>query len=522
MVLTPLGLVQNELLNFPSSLKTFQFSFVFFTLCYIILFESSLRMKRSILITIDTLRADHLGCYGYLRKTSPAIDRLAEKSLFYEKAFSPVSYTTPSIVSMFTSRYPSFHHMGFMQGTKRLPSKREITLQEILHNKGVRTAAFVSTIMLNKRHTGLNRGFDIYDDVVSESELNRKDVLFRRAEGTMSKALRWLDSHHKESFFLWIHFMDVHGPYNPPPPYNCLFINHHSSDDPYWNKEPILLDRIIDTPGLFSRAPINFQPGIFSYQVLDKKVDKQGSVIGFQKDVRHYISQYDGAIRYVDDQIKRLFACLEQKNIFDETAIIMTSDHGEAFGENDVFFFHGLTVSLDQIKIPLIIKLPGSESNKISEPVSLPVSLIDIMPTLLDLYGVNTKSTDIQGISLVSSDVKKERAVMSQIVSQLSTILGDYQFLYCEGWFENKYGNIFGIDIDRIHLQLNGTSRMFNIKTGKEIDPNGHDGLGKYQEHSRAFIQKTFEEGKTHDRSKLFNMAKKIKDKLAALGYVDF
>ena len=474
-------------------------------------------MKKSILITIDTLRADHLGCYGYLRKTSPAIDWLAERSLFYEKAFSPISYTVPSIVSMLTSRYPSFHYMGFLQGTKRLPSKREITLQEVLHNKGVRTAAFVSTIMLNKRHIGLNRGFDIYDDTVHESELNRKDVLFRRAEETMSKALRWLDSHHKESFFLWIHFMDVHGPYNPPPPYNKLFINHPSSDDPYWNKDPILLDRIIDTPGLFSRAPIDYQPGIFSYQVLDKKVDQKGSVVGFQKDVRHYISQYDGAIRYVDDQIKRLFACLEKMNIFDETAIIVTSDHGEAFGESNVFFFHGLTVTLDQIKIPLIIKLPGTESKKIAEPVSL----IDIMPTLLDLYGVSPNSTDIHGISLVSSDVKKERAVMSQIVSQLSTIIGDYQFLYCGGWFENKYGNIFGIDIDRTHLQLNETWRMFNITTGKEIGLHEHCGLENYQEHSKTFIQKTFEAGTTHDRSKLFNMAKKIKDKLAALGYVD-
>lgn len=477
-------------------------------------------MKKSILITIDTLRPDHLGCYGYLRKTSPAIDGLAEKSLFYENAFSPISYTTPSIVSMLTSRYPSFHHMGFLQGTTRFPSKREITLQEILHNKGVKTAAFVSTIMLNKRHTGLNRGFDIYDDVVSESELNREDVLFRRAEETMSNTLCWLESNHKESFFLWIHFMDVHGPYNPPPPYNSLFINHPSSDDPYWNKEPILLDRIIDNPGLFGRAPMDYQPGIFSCQVLDKKVDQKGSVVGFQKDVRYYISQYDGAIRYVDDQIKRLFACLEKKNIFDETAIIITSDHGEAFGENDIFFFHGLTATLDQIKIPLIIKLPRSDSGKISEPVSLPVSLIDIMPTILDLYGVSPNSSDIQGISLVSGDIKKERAVMSQIVNQLSTIIGDYQFLYCRGWFENKHGNIFGIDTDRTHLQLNGSWKMFNINTGKEIDPHEHNGLENYQEYSRAFIQKTFEAGTTHDRSKLFNMAKKIKDKLAALGYV--
>ena len=474
-------------------------------------------MKKSILITIDTLRPDHLGCYGYLRKTSPAIDWLAERSLFYENAFSPISYTTPSIVSMLTSRYPSFHHMGFIQGIKRLPSKREITLQEILHHKGVRTAAFVSTIMLNKKHTGLNRGFDIYDDAVSESELNRENILFRRAEETMSNSLRWLDSYHKESFFLWLHFMDVHGPYNPAPPYDNLFINHPSLYDPYWNSEPVLLDRMIKTPGLFGRAPMDYQPGIFSYQVLDKKVDRKGSVVGFQKDVRYYISQYDGAIRYVDDQIKRLFACLEKKNIFDETTIIITSDHGEAFGENDVFFFHGLTVSLDQIKIPLIVKLPGSESGNISEPVNL----IDIMPTILDLYGVSPDSSDFEGISLVSGDVKKERAVMSQIVNQLSTIIGDYQFLYSSGWFEKKYGNIFGIDPDRTHLQLNGSWKMFNINTGKEIDPDEHDGLEIYQEHSRAFIQKTFETGKTHDRSKLFNMAKKIKEKLAALGYID-
>ncbi len=474
-------------------------------------------MTKSILITIDTLRPDHLGCYGYSRKPSPAIDWLAEKSLLYEKAFSPISYTSPSIVSMLTSRYPSFHYMGFLQGTRRLPSKREITLQEILSNNGVRTAAFVSTIVLSRKQLGLNRGFDIYDDEVTESELNRKEVLFRRAEHTMSRALRWLEANSEEPFFLWIHFMDVHGPYNPPSPYDRLFMNHLPSDDQCRNKEPVLLDRIIDTPGLFSRAPIDYQPGIFSYQVLDKKADKQGNIIDYQKNVSHYISQYDGSIRYVDDQIKRLFTFLEKKNIFDEAAIILTSDHGEAFGENDVFFFHGLTVTLDQIKIPLIIKLPGSETGRISEPVSL----IDIMPTILDLYGVNPGSNDMQGISLVSGEVKKDRAVISQIVNQLSTIKGDYQFLYSRGWFEKEHGNIFGIDTDRTHLELKGVCKMFNINTGKETDPYKHDGLEFYLEKSKAFIQKSSESGTTHDRSKLINIAKNIKEKLAALGYID-
>ena len=148
-------------------------------------------LNRVVLVTIDTLRADHLGCYGYPRNTSPHLDRLAEEGLLFRHAFSPSSYTAPTHASLFTSRYPSYHSIGFTNGGGCLDRAGEKTLAELLRTVGFTTAAFVSTIVL-RRSVGLDKGFDHYDDTLPAWELNRPSELRRLGWDTTAAALAWV------------------------------------------------------------------------------------------------------------------------------------------------------------------------------------------------------------------------------------------------------------------------------------------------------------------------------------------
>ena len=196
------------------------------------------RPKKIILIVIDTLRADHLGCYGYKRNTSQNVDELCRNSIKFVHAFSPCSFTLPSHGSIFTSKYPSNHSIGFNQNG-RLNTDSEVTLAEMLKYQGYDTAAFVSTIVLRKE-TNLNAGFDVYDDEIKFIE---RTEAVGKAEGgrrdgseTTFRALKWIEENKEKDFFLFIHYFDVHGPYIPPKPNNTIFVN-----DEYYGEQELIL-----------------------------------------------------------------------------------------------------------------------------------------------------------------------------------------------------------------------------------------------------------------------------------------
>lgn len=457
-------------------------------------------MKKIILISLDTLRADHLGCYGYERNTSPVIDSLARESSRFERAFSACSYTGPSFASLLTSMYPSFNYMRFYNGKSLLPERKEPFLQEILKEKGFCTAAFVSTIVLNKKLTRFNDGFDLYDDEANLSEANRPNILFRRGEETTDKALSWLRDHYQGDFFLWVHYMDIHGPYMPPSPYDEMFI-----DDGFWRKEPVLLESI-PTPNQYERCPEDYRPGIFDYQLL-----KESGSGEYEKNVDHYIARYDGAIRYADSQVERLLAELRTLGIYDDTLVIIHSDHGEALGENGIYFFHGLTVTFEQIRVPLIIKRPFQREAE--EFISMPVSLIDLTPTVLGQFGLQG-DYGFNGIDLFK-DAHFPRKLFSQMVKQLSMIEGDIQVLYGKGWFEREYGNIFGFDIDERHCLLPSELRITDLKNISSVFPENS------KEEMRSFISKA--QARSRDLVPGLSMPEdeEIKKRLAALGYMD-
>lgn len=354
-----------------------------------------MKPKKIILIVIDTLRADHMGCYGYKRDTYPNVDRMVKDGILFKHAFSPAPHTIPSHGSIFTSKYPSHHTIGFNQNvfveTGKLNTDIDITLAEILSGIGYKTAGFVSGIVLRKE-TNFNVGFEVYDDDIGNDPYGRRDC-----QKTNQRVFDWLEKNHSEDFFLFIHYFDVHGPFLVPDSYKNLFID----DDFYGDPEP-LQDNFDMEPKL------NCIP---NYQILNITRDENQNILDFEKDIRYYKSQYDACIKYTDDNLERLFKKLKDLNIYDDSLIIITSDHGEAFGENDVFLYHGLSVTLDQISIPLILK-PHKGWKIERSIIDTYVSTIDIMPTLLSLCDYDYSSLGIEGYSLKKKLEYKTDAVL--------------------------------------------------------------------------------------------------------------
>src|SRR5574341_1907783 len=178
-----------------------------------------------LLITVDTLRADHLGAYGYGRPTSPNLDALAKESLLYRRAFSQAPETNPSLSSLMTSHYP--HETQVLRNVHQLPPG-VMTLAEILKTNGWRTGAVVTNYSL-RRGSGFEQGFDDYDDRMEDLATPKWAGIERVAPKATTAAIAWLRQHRHERFYLWLHYMDPHGPYLPPSPYNAMFVDRDGS-----------------------------------------------------------------------------------------------------------------------------------------------------------------------------------------------------------------------------------------------------------------------------------------------------
>ncbi|HVP57079.1 MAG TPA: sulfatase, partial [bacterium] len=333
-------------------------------------------MNQILLVTIDTLRADRLGCSGWHRATSPALDRLAAESVTFDWALSPASYTGPAHYSLMTARYPSFHGVQFRNCRLALDRCDDTTLAQVLAKAGYATGAFVSASVLGLRNLRpMAKGFHTYDDRMTRHESNRPAELRRLAADTNAAALAWIQKHRTEPFFCWIHLMDIHGPYEAPEPRGGQFLGE------VMGKEPWVLEAVKDGE----------LGGIPEYQLLNILRAPDGSVLDYERNYNYYAARYDGGIRYVDACFGQLLDELGRLGIYDQLLVVVTSDHGEALGENGVFFFHSLTVSMDQIRVPLLVRLPesmlsGASRPRVREdaPIGVQVSTLDIAPTLLD------------------------------------------------------------------------------------------------------------------------------------------
>jgi len=413
--------------------------------------------KKIILISLDTLRADHLGCYGYSRNTSPTLDTLARKGIIFMNAFSPSSFTIPSHASIFTGKYPSHHSIGFHQGNGKLDTDIDITLAEYLKTKHFKTAAFVSSFVLRKE-TNLNSGFDLYDDEMTSHELNRPTELIRDGLETTDRAIQWILNNKTDNFFLFIHLFDIHGPYVCKEPFKSIF------RDDVKNEKIKKLNSIVPDDYPFGGIPY--------YQVLNKTLDNEGNIISFETRFQYYISQYDGNIRYCDSLIENLITTLQDLQIFDEVMLIITSDHGEAFGENNIYFFHGLTVTPEQIHVPLILIMPKSFSHNRQKRLYDPVSTMDIFSTIISLFGDDPELFNAEGLSLQhyleerSNGSHENREFFSENEGQIAIINTDTDIIIKKKEKPSEPKILYNPELIDI---LNNVTYSWNFKDTAEI-----------------------------------------------------
>jgi arylsulfatase A-like enzyme/tetratricopeptide (TPR) repeat protein len=297
-----------------------------------------------ILITIDTVRANHVGCYGAKDAQTPTLDALAHDGIVFERAISQVPLTWPSHTAILTGLDPFQNGVQDFTGQPLEPRFRSIA--QAFQEHGYATGAVVSAFVLD-RSWGLARGFDFYDDAFPAQAFANRDLglVDRRASESVTRALAWLQKNPRRPFFFWLHLYDPHSPYDPPEPYRTQYRNH----------------------------------------------------------------PYDGEIAYADHELGRLITWLKRNQLYDRTAIVFLSDHGESLGEHGEQE-HGFFVYNSTVHIPLIVKPPAGSGFRPGR-VSRPVQTTAVPSTLLRLAGIHDemeKQVQSKGLLLPGSETDGE------------------------------------------------------------------------------------------------------------------
>ena len=318
-----------------------------------------------LLITIDTLRPDHLSAYGYPRKTSPSIDELASKGVTFDLAFTYWPKTRGSFAAMFTSLYAAQH--GLTVRDRDLPEFNE-TLAEAFRNAGYRTAAAVDNGNLDSK-LGYAQGFDVYEEtwLRGETELARTEIITRFGEEFLA------GKGDARPFLLWLHYVNPHAPYDPPAEHLSRFEG----------------DGQIPRGSVLPEV-VGFHGGV------NRKMTVEGA-----RTWGDYVDRYDAEILLADEQVGRLIKALNESPHAGTTIVALTSDHGESLGDHDYFFDHGDDLFNPSLRIPLVFSFPGFLPA--GERVEGVVSSLDIYPTLLDLAQIPfpTGPPGLQGASVL-------------------------------------------------------------------------------------------------------------------------
>jgi arylsulfatase A-like enzyme len=301
--------------------------------------------RNVILISIDTLRTDRLGAYGYHLPTSPSLDALAARGILFENAISTAPWTTPAHASLLTGLYPTGH--GVRTVEHRLADNIP-TLATIVKERGFDTAAFVNVLFLGAG-SGLTQGFDQFS--ISPSKPSRAGA----AKNIIRDIQQWLDAHRERPIFLFAHFFDVHSDYQSLPRYEAMFVSDQSNR---FNGE--------------------------TKQISDAVFGKIPAIEPFEAE--HLSLLYSAGIRQLDDELGRFFGWLRARGWLDDTLLIVTSDHGEEFLDHGGMI-HGSSHYQELIAVPLIMTGAGVPEGI---RISTPVSLVDLVPTVLGILGIES------------------------------------------------------------------------------------------------------------------------------------
>lgn len=296
-----------------------------------------------ILISIDTLRADHLSLYGYPKKTTPNLDQISENARIFKNFYVNTPWTLPSHASMLASNYAS--NLKMQSIVDKFPPESTMIAQ-VLKDKGYETAsiAYDTAAFVSQKH-GYDKGFDDFDFIKPNPNEQDADVIF-------PKAIEWLDQNKNQKFFLFLHTFQVHDPYCPPKEYDTFKENYKGE---------------LNCVGPDTIAAVN-----------------RGELKLSEEDLKRYISLYDGEILFTDHYLGLLFEKLSELGMDKNTIVVITSDHGEEFGERSLWGIHSYSLYEELVHVPLIIKAPNLKPQTDQKLASM----IDIPPTILDLLGL--------------------------------------------------------------------------------------------------------------------------------------
>ena len=360
------------------------------------------RRVNVLLITLDTTRADRIGCYGNKRIDTPNLDRLAREGTQFDQAFTPIPSTLPSHCSILTGTYPAFH--GVHDNGVYALDEAATSVAEILKLHGYATAAFISAFVLDRQYN-LDQGFGVYNDQVnlplvkadpnksldSIPEERRGWVVQmatqyqRRADVVTQDAIQWLEQPTNRSapFFLWVHYFDPHQPYQAPGKWATRY-------DPDY------------------AGPMDGTKDTF-YRVAKSQEGKIPHT-----DWKHMVARYDAEISYMDEWIGRLVRSIDDIGRAGETLVIVVGDHGESFGEHNIQIWeHNQTVFDEVMRVPFIVRRPDGvgAGNKVTRLVRT----IDVAPTILDWLGLPIAES-MQGASLMPLTSQPNLPIFGEIL----------------------------------------------------------------------------------------------------------
>ncbi|QOY84987.1 sulfatase [Paludibaculum fermentans] len=450
-----------------------------------------------ILITLDTVRADHLHLYGYPRQTTPQLEEFARQATVYSGAISAADWTAPSHATMMTGLYALRHGVRYDYPDVRLGHipQSAPTLAETLQHYGYRTAAIVANKAYLAPEIGFGRGFDLYRVPTTpvSLETSRMPSVLRstrlhlmgisgadtpyvpgaKIADEVGKLLpKWKRGRPE---FLFLNLMDAHWPYNPPPPFKNRFM-----------------------------TPTKDRTSAEFYEIV-KLVDQEKRVVTPQER-EELVAAYDSGIAYVDHELGRLFQMLRANGLFDNSLIIVSADHGEVFGERSLME-HGVSVYQDQVHVPLIVKYPGQKAR---QDVAVTVSLVDLFPTVLDVLGAPVPRR-LAGITLRKADKLAARPVYAESYA-----------LWQKWGVEERF-----IDVERA-VYLGGLKMVLTTKGRRELydlaaDPNEtRDVQGSKPEQAAQLerLLRTWQQNYIKPGDQELGMGQEAVDRLKSLGYV--
>ena len=335
-----------------------------------------------ILCLIDAARADHLSCYGYSVNTTPGIDKIASEGVLFENAFSQIPSTLPAVTSLFTSFYPEAHQV---LGQHCRLSKETQTLAKLFKESGFKTAAFSANPYVSRNY-GLDNGFLEFEEIFTQYDVTIEHVVSVPAEYVTRMAMEWIQSNKSSRFFMFIHYLQPHNPYD----------SHVAGE----NKANNYVDLVKgDTETLLA-------------------IDS-GKITLETEDLTFLKKLYDQNLSYVDNEIIKLVKGLRSIGLLEKTLFILMSDHGEAFGEHGRFL-HNSTVYDEMIHIPLILRFPYP-CRMTTKRINSLIEIVDLLPSLCEIFKICPPKI-VQGVSFLPLlkqsifHLSKKRCVFAQAI----------------------------------------------------------------------------------------------------------